>query len=829
MNKNRFTLLSFIALQLSFLFFSPSAGAYERFAVEKIGGVPMMTLDGTPVRARIFWGRVGSRSLYITHDFQKVQFDFQPTSDGDGRGTMHFRFGKKPGVMILDDYEVVEKKTGRVIAGPYRFETPEDYTQHWKTWHEKTQGKVIAALGTEPGCGLDGSGGLKITIFPGNEKLATDFHMYHQWCMDLKPDREYTVRFAIRAAEGEPRTARIAFYRPDASHVALGGYGNALGAQTRLAADAGVNFVSFMLCEDFWMKPDGSYDFTGLDAYCDRILAANPDALIIPRIELNAAKWWLDANPDEKMRWEHIAPQDLEQNWNWASPASEKYRRAACDALRAAIRHLDAKYGNSIAGYHPAGQNTQEWFTANTWHSGHADYSPAGLHAFRLWLREKYASDAALQKAWGNPDVTFDSAQVPSPDLRDKSMQFPIIDPALKSDVPAEFASLVDYNRFFQQAMTQNILALARVVKEETHGKKLCFFFYGYNYEFASVFKGPAASAHYNMRAVLESPDIDVICSPMSYFDRQPGGGGCCMLNAESVTAAGKIYLYEDDTSTYLAAGNQAPGWENGSETPKGTRNLLLRNVAESAVRNFGTWWMDLGGSGWFDSPEIWNIMEELRGMDEYFLKNPTPYTPEVGLILDEKTMLQIGSGQYTAACVSHIRRSFNRLGAPYAQYLLDDLLSGRVAPPKLCVITNAACFPTAEMRECVEKKLGTTVLWVEFSGLTPEKLREAAVSAGIHLYTDEPCCVWANGPYVVLHAPEDAVYHLHAFSDSSSASSVSPSPSASTASTASSSSSDSSSLPASSASFTDALTGDSVSSEIPMKKGDTRILQIHK
>ena len=55
--------------------------------------------------------------------------------------------------------------------------------------------------------------------------------------------------------------------------------------------------------------------------------------------------------------------------------------------------------------------------------------------------------------------------------------------------------------------------------------------------------------------------------------------------------------------------------------------------------------------------------------------ENPTPYTRN-GLILDEK---RCGHrfGRFSASRFAH-SSSMNRLGAPYAQYLLDDLISGR-------------------------------------------------------------------------------------------------------------------------------------------------------
>jgi beta-galactosidase len=77
------------------------------------------------------------------------------------------------------------------------------------------------------------------------------------------------------------------------------------------------------------------------------------------------------------------------------------------------------------------------------------------------------------------------------------------------------------------------------------------------------------------------------------------------MTAAESVALAGKMWLQEDDTRTYLATGT-FPGWQDGADTLVGTNKLLLRNTAQCALRNFATWWMDLGGTGWFNDPQLW-------------------------------------------------------------------------------------------------------------------------------------------------------------------------------------------------------------------------------
>jgi len=94
----------------------------------------------------------------------------------------------------------------------------------------------------------------------------------------------------------------------------------------------------------------------------------------------------------------------------------------------------------------------------------------------------------------------------------------------------------------------------------------LVVFFYGYVFEFGTIRLGPATCGHYALRQVLNCPDIDVLCSPISYFDRGIGGGAPSMTAAESVALAGKMWLVEDDTRTHLGTGD-FPGKFDGAAT----------------------------------------------------------------------------------------------------------------------------------------------------------------------------------------------------------------------------------------------------------------------
>ena len=75
--------------------------------------------------------------------------------------------------------------------------------------------------------------------------------------------------------------------------------------------------------------------------------------------------------------------------------------------------------------------------------------------------------------------------------------------------------------------------------------------------------------------------------------------------------------------------------------------------------------------------------------------------------------------------------------------------------------------------------------------------LRLAARKAGVHLYTQTDCNVYANGPIVALHAAQDGTVALDT---------------------------------GHSGEVKDALTGDLVGTgpavNLPMKKGDTRVLR---
>jgi hypothetical protein len=663
--------------------------------VDPANGAPRLTVNGEPVRARMFWGGPGSSILKAKATWQHIQFEFQAEADASN-GTVHFRFGQEPGKVFLDEIQVSDLDTKQDVIPKTDFENGrESLARDWTFWPSGAQ-NTVGTITVEPREGRNGSSALQIALKNPPNGQWPDFHLYHQTRLQITKQHRYQVSFWMRA---EPeRKITMAFYRPGQPFVNLGGPPGVFENQIKLAAHDEVNFVSFPIHMP-WSRPGVKPDWTAVDSICEKVLRANPKALLLPRMGMDPPHWWREANPSEVMRWEN------NNTSNGAVVASVKYRQDAAQQLSALVAHLEEKFGENVAGYHPCGQNTGEWFYHETWRTPLNGYAPADLTGWRDWLKKRYDTDAELRKAWHKPDVSRSEVPVPTAQERHAA-------PAGIFRDPNNEQHLIDWAEFQQQAMSECVLTLAKAARQASHGKKLVVFFYGYVFEFSAVNTGPSVSGHYALRRLLECPDIDVLCSPISYFDRGLGQSAPSMTAAESVGLASKLWLNEDDTHTYLASGTP-PGSRDHVTTLEETNQQLVRNVAQEALRNFGTWWMDLGSSGWFNDAGMWSEMTRLKELDLYMLNHPLPFRPQVAAVIDEHTMLHVAAGgsKVTRSGIYEIRHNLGRMGTPYGQYLLDDVVAGKINVP-LQIFLNAWVLDTAQRTQLRKTTRGTTRIW---------------------------------------------------------------------------------------------------------------------
>jgi beta-galactosidase len=634
--------------------------------VDPAGGAPRLVVNGEPVRARMFWGAPGSAPIPVSNTWQEVRFEFTASGNASN-GTMHVRFGEVPGHVYFDDIRVTDLDGAVDLVPRCDFESgPGSFAQDWTFWPTGER-NTVGTVEVAPGKGRDGSAALHVKFKSPPNGPWPDFHIYHHPHLRIAQGHRYQVSFFVRAEPARPLT--VAFYQPGQTFTRLGGPSDCFESQIKLAAEAGVNFVSFPIGMP-WPKLGTPVDWSGIDAACATVLRANPKALLLPRMGMDPPPWWREAYPDDVMQWD-------DGRRDKAVVASPRYRLEAAARLSALVAHLEETFGEHVAGYHPCGQNSGEWFYEDTWKPPLNGYASADLVAWRQWLKQRYGSDTVLQREWSDGRMTLDTADVPSPKARHAAPTGIFRDPARER-------ALIDWAHFQQEAMVACVQELARAVRQASQGRKLVVFFYGYVFEFGAIQNGPAVAGHYALQQALNCPDIDVLCSPISYFDRGLGQSAPSMTAAESVALAGKLWLNEDDTHTYLAREN-FPGWQEHVTTVEESSQELTRNVAQEALRNFGTWWMDLGATGWFNDRRLWAEMIRLRALDDALLKQPTPFRPEVAAVVDEWSMLRVAAGGtlVTRPGVYEVRAPLGRMGTPYGQYLLDDVLEGRA--PSCC------------------------------------------------------------------------------------------------------------------------------------------------
>lgn len=272
---------------------------------------------------------------------------------------------------------------------------------------------------------------------------------------------------------------------------------------------------------------------------------------------------------------------------DFASPASKPWRQGASATLRRLVQHLEKKHGDHILGCHVGCQCAyMEWFYDWSWKYVPCFEEPF-REAFAEWAQAKYQTVEALRQAWGQPEVTFDTIRVPSMQERLTGKLGAFRDPRLQ-----RFE--IDFAEYMQVCPADYLEECARIVKEETKGQKLAVFFYGYLYEVAGFGGGPAVSGHLRLRRVLNSPYVDVLCSPISYqLDRGSGGIGAFMAPVDSVQAHGKLWFNEDDHRNHLVEKEDIGQTDNLAET----LGVYRRNFAHQFERRSGNWWHG-GGRG---------------------------------------------------------------------------------------------------------------------------------------------------------------------------------------------------------------------------------------
>ena len=624
--------------------------------VRQTPGGPRIHVDGRPVPPRAFYGC--SPQMAFVAEVREYSFTLPFTVPVDAvRAEARIVFSRNPATFWLHDVELVDQNTGRVVALAGSMKDEAAFRRCWRVVGEGTGGTV-----RQEGNAVRAA----VAAPPSGERRP--FYLAGSVAGRLARGAKYRLRIPVRADHGR------SFFNPyvvvyDAAgreHFCPLSYGDTLAETAGMAAEAGVDIVTFP-APTCWTEPERPQTWNAIDAVCRRLLQTNPKALLLPRVGMNAPAWFLDRHPEARMRF------DDGFTVNMASVSHRPYRQAACAHLERLVRHLRETFPRNFAGVHAGGQNSAEWFYEKAHDPELGGCEVPVRDAFRAWLAHRGEKDAA-------------TAEVPSPEeRRDASGGF-LLDPVRRR-------RLVDFNRFRQEEMASLVSELGAAVRRGSDGQSLAVFFYGYSWGLGYLKNGAAASGHFALEWLLEHgrENIDALSAPYCYSNRRLPGSMPMMSPVETVERSGVLWFNEDDTRTYLE-----DVWDYKTTvgysgiTKEQTLDMLRRNVSFAILRGMGDWWMDLFGRGWYRDRDLWALRRELAPLERAMSARSRPYDPEIANVVDEGSFLHLACESRRVMAPLLDRRPFDGCGAPYGQYLLNDVLS-RPVGAKMFVFALAA------------------------------------------------------------------------------------------------------------------------------------------
>lgn len=432
----------------------------------------------------------------------------------------------------------------------------------------------------------------------------------------------------------------------------------------------------------------------------ERILQEDPNAYFLPILWLGSdTPYGFDRSNSKEVN------VDTGASWGANSYGSDEWKNRAELFLREQIRRYEASpLGDRILGYMLSGGSTGEWFNVDTWSNRDFDRSLGNIANFREWLKEAYSSDLSkLRSAWGDEDVTFESALIPT-----KANGDPFLKPELDR-------AAIDYVEYQNGQLSKFVADLSSTVKEEVDGNKVVAIYSGYTLAFGQY--GPI-SGELAFNTLLNSPDIDLIYSPLDYTNRDLAKGFSSVHGAmDSAKLHGKLYVAEDDYATHI--GTDTHGAPPLSNDVEGSLALLWRNFGLSLTKSYGQHWYDDAGYGGFNNARMMNEIRKMNQLAEASIQLPRQSGVEIALVVDEfSQMIQSSSGSNVNERLRLIRNELSQTGAPYDIILLSDVLEGRADDYKLYVFANAYALDETQRNEFEQwDKENKTLVWLYAAG----------------------------------------------------------------------------------------------------------------
>ena len=477
--------------------------------------------------------------------------------------------------------------------------------------------------------------------------------------------------------------------------------------------------------EEWWLGP-GKYDFSAVDRQLNFALANYPNAMLGLGIWCQPGLWYGRMYPERLSRDERGKVPGNTSSVPSLSFSDPDWRADAKEALDALVRHCEKYFGPRMVLYNLLGGYTSEWQGWTSQTPFFSDYSEGEARRFVAYAARQGRT------VTGVPSHDERVAAAPGGIFRD----------------PVRDWKAILYDRYYNEEMAESVVALAAAAKAACRGDKLVGTYFGYLMEYSTMGYAVNAGGHNDLRALLDSPDVDFLCSPQSYRLRSLGGPNAEMKPFGSIREAGKLSLIEDDTRTNMT------GVTNYDQTLnlEDTLAVLERNIATYLANGMPLWQVPLRGGNELDHPAIRRIFLRALKAGQYLYAHPeTDVRAEIAAVTDADSISYLAAvnarvrAPETNACCYNAKGKFvdydrwvlpvsgemlsfqrwplGRCGAPVDWLMLEDV--PRLAGKYKLVILLGAYADTPKLRAALAalKAAGTKVLVVYGAGfIDPDK-----------------------------------------------------------------------------------------------------------
>lgn len=495
-------------------------------------------------------------------------------------------------------------------------------------------------------------------------------------------------------------------------------------------AETGVKIHSCTISNG-WMG-DNRYDFKTPLEVLETVMSANPDTYYIPRFRLNPPTEWLRNNPEAVYVYEN-GPRDKEEvqklvggEWQEYMPwtpdelrritemeeqvrnreykigqvsfSSPKWLDAAGDYTRRLIDVLEqSKYADRIIGYH---FGTGKCGETHMWGDS-ADFGTDNRKAFFEWALEKYGGERKLKERWNMDKLCWEN--VPLPTNRQRYLN--TSDLAQFFHMDKESANYVDYNLYRRDMAYKTAEYFGKIIKEKTGKLVVCF--HGYIMHSGADYHG-----HTDLAKILDSPYVDILCAPKSYYRNElgePCGSYCVPMSVNRK----KLWIDEIDI-------------RNNEKVQKSIDDfiaILWREFLRNVVAGSALWWMDLG-SGWYSDRRVLAAVSEMYALKKRINGKVRKSISEILLVADEENLMYITQDYaFHLRSMQDMECETSMIGAPHDMYRLKDLENIELGQYKVIIFMNTFKLGMAQWERIKEKiRPGATLIWSYAPGIMGDR-----------------------------------------------------------------------------------------------------------